>query len=178
MSYSSIVANIKYHYNGATFLVQGYVPGFKMVAWGIVLVGITVAYLVAGIAALIPVFPPGPGYFVGSFAAGFLAGDSGRGARYGTAVAISGAMAALIAFLGFQVVAFLGAFGSEAAGAAAHVLRGVLITLTIPTLTAVAVALVLVGGATLAGLSAVVGAAGGAVAKHHHLLKDLRQYGP
>lgn len=136
-----------------------------MVAWGIILAGMAVAYVCAGVAALVPVVPPGPGYLLGSFAAGYLAGDSGRGARYGAGVAISGALVALVAFLAFQVVALLGAFGSQAAGAAAHVLQGVLVTLTIPTLAAVAVALALVGGATLAGLSAVAGAAGGAVAE-------------
>lgn len=143
-----------------------------MVDWRIVAVGIVVAYVSAGLAALVPWVPPGPGYLAGSFAAGYLAGAYGRGARYGAAVAISGALVALVAFLAFQFVALLGAFGSQNAGAAAHAVRGVLTMLTIPTLAAAIVGFVLVGGATLAGLSAVVGAAGGAVAER------VRSVGP
>lgn len=146
-----------------------------MVAWHIVLAGIVIAYVSAGLAALVPWVPPGPGYLLGSFAAGYLAGEYGRGARYGAAVAISGALVAGVAFLGFQSVALLGAFGSKNAGAAAHALRGVLTMLTIPTLAAVAVALFLVGGATFAGLSAVVGAAGGVVAER---LRRIAHRGP
>jgi len=136
-----------------------------MVAWGILVAGIVVAYVCAGLAALVPVLPPGPWYLAGSFAAGYLAGEYGRGARYGAAVAISGAFVAFAAFAAFQSVAVLGAFGSQNAGAAAHAVRGVLTMLTVPTLAAVLVAFVLVGGATLAGLSAVAGAARGAVAE-------------
>lgn len=139
-----------------------------MVAWRIVVVGIVVAYGCSGLVALAPVVPPGPGYFVGSFAAGYLAGSYGRGARYGAAVAISGALLAFAAFLGFQTVAVLGGFGSQNAAAAAHAIRGVLTMLTIPTLAAVGVGLVLVGGVTLAGLSAVLGAAGGVVSDRLH----------
>lgn len=136
-----------------------------MVSWRILVAGIAVAYACAAVVALVPELPPGAGYLAGSLAAGYLAGDSGRGAAYGAAVAVSGALVALAGFLAFQVVALLGAFGSQAAGAAAHALGGVFVMLTIPTLAAVAVAFVIVGGVTLAGLSAVVGAAGGVIAQ-------------
>lgn len=135
-----------------------------MVAWRILAVGIAVAYTCAGLLALVPGVPLGPGYFAGSFAAGYLAGTYGRGARYGAAVAISGALLGFAAFVGFQFVALLGGFGAQNAAAAAHAVRGVLTMLTLSTLAAVVVGFVVVGGATLAGLSAVVGAAAGVVA--------------